>query len=210
MSAQEKGLDSPRDRPLDRLYVGQGRIDPAKTATPRFLGEWGKEGSEPGEFHFPIGIAINAADEVFVTDFYNARVQKFSVDGKLLAVIPVLPNPAGSRSAARATSTSLISRNRRRRRRKTDRISVYDRPANASTMGQDAAAATANSTARAASPSDRTAGSSSRTRPTVASRCSMREGKFLSKWGEHGSKPGQFGGKVFDPVEGGRPAVPGH
>ena len=23
-----------------------------------------------------------------------------------------------------------------------------------------------------------------------------REGKFLSKWGEHGSKPGQFGGKV--------------
>lgn len=25
----------------------------------RFLREWGKQGSEPGEFHFPIGIAIN-------------------------------------------------------------------------------------------------------------------------------------------------------
>src|SRR3954453_633766 len=85
VSAQEKGLIPPTDRPLDRRSAGQGQVVAAKAATPRFLGEWGKKGSEPGEFHFPIGIAINADDEVFVTDFYNARVQKFSVDGKLLA-----------------------------------------------------------------------------------------------------------------------------
>ncbi len=36
-----------------------------------------------------------AADEVFVTDFYNDRVQKFSAEGELLAVLPVLPNPGG-------------------------------------------------------------------------------------------------------------------
>ena len=40
-----------------------------------------------------IGIAINAADEIFVIDFYN-RVQKFSVDGKL-SPIPTPPNPGG-------------------------------------------------------------------------------------------------------------------
>src|ERR1700722_7548343 len=69
--------------------------DDGKQSQVKFLLEWGKLGKEPGEFHFPIGIAINASDEVFVTDFYNSRVQKFSVDGRLLAVIPVLPNPGG-------------------------------------------------------------------------------------------------------------------
>ena len=68
VSAQEKGLDSPRDRHLDRRSAEQGRIVAAKAATPRFLGEWGKEGSEPGEFHFPIDIVVNADDQVFVID----------------------------------------------------------------------------------------------------------------------------------------------
>ncbi len=78
VSAQEKGPSPPTDRPLDRRSAGPGRVVTPRAATPRFLIEWGKKGSEPGEFHFPIGIAINADDEVFVTDFYNARVQKFS------------------------------------------------------------------------------------------------------------------------------------
>ncbi|MSR58512.1 MAG: hypothetical protein EXS05_12800 [Planctomycetaceae bacterium] len=61
----------------------------------RFLAAWGQEGSQPGEFNIPIGIAVNAADEVFVTDHYNNRVQKFSADGKLLDHFAVLPNPGG-------------------------------------------------------------------------------------------------------------------
>jgi hypothetical protein len=60
-----------------------------------FLAEWGQEGTEPGQFHFPVGIAINAADEVYVTDNINNRVQKFDGNGKLLAHFPVLPNPGG-------------------------------------------------------------------------------------------------------------------
>jgi hypothetical protein len=49
----------------------------------RFLLTWGKEGSEPGEFHFPIGIAIDPADFILVTDHYNHRVQKFDREGRL-------------------------------------------------------------------------------------------------------------------------------
>ena len=46
----------------DRGLAEPGRIAQPEAAEPRFLGEWGREGSEPGEFHFPIGIAINDAD----------------------------------------------------------------------------------------------------------------------------------------------------
>ena len=62
---------------------------------PRFLLAWGKEGSEPGEFYFPIGIAINVADEILITDHYNNRVQKFDSEGNLLGRFAVLPNPGG-------------------------------------------------------------------------------------------------------------------
>src|SRR5262249_41064792 len=58
---------------------------PAGTAPkPKFVFAWGKKGSKPGEFHSPIGIAISKQDEVFVTDLNNARVQKFSAEGKYL------------------------------------------------------------------------------------------------------------------------------
>ena len=66
----------------------------------RFLLAWGKKGMQPGEFHFPIGIAINRAgpDVILVTDHYNHRVQKFDRDGKLLGLFPVLPNPGRHRA----------------------------------------------------------------------------------------------------------------
>src|SRR5262245_37231831 len=51
----------------------------------RFLLEWGKRGKEPGEFNFPIGIAITPSDEIFITDSRNKRVQKFTTEGKHLA-----------------------------------------------------------------------------------------------------------------------------
>ena len=61
----------------------------------RFLLTWGKEGTKPGEFQFPIGIAINPADELLITDHYNHRVQRFDTAGKLLGHFDVLPNPGG-------------------------------------------------------------------------------------------------------------------
>ena len=41
----------------------------------RFLMEWGTKGTGPGQFHFPIGIALDPAGEVLVTDFSNDRLQ---------------------------------------------------------------------------------------------------------------------------------------
>src|SRR5579863_5456918 len=61
----------------------------------RFLLAWGEEGTKPGEFHFPIGIAIDPRDVILVTDHYNDRVQKFDRDGKRLGQFGVLPNPGG-------------------------------------------------------------------------------------------------------------------
>ena len=61
----------------------------------KFLLEWGKPGNGPGEFHSPIGLAINARDEIFVGEFKNNRVQKFSSTGKFLGQIAVEKNPGG-------------------------------------------------------------------------------------------------------------------
>ena len=103
---------------------GQVALPPA--GQPRFMAQWGSEGLEPGEFHFPIGIAINAADEVFVTDFYNDRMQKFSTDGKLLAVIPVLPTPGGIALSRSGDIYLAHFAEKKREERTTDQISVYD------------------------------------------------------------------------------------
>ena len=44
---------------------------------PQFVLEFGGKGDEPGKFHAPIGIAINARDELFIAEFHTHRVQKF-------------------------------------------------------------------------------------------------------------------------------------
>src|SRR5437763_880806 len=77
---------------LGRMPAAAGA---AEAPPARFLLAWGGKGTEPGKFNFPIGIAVGKGDEVFVTDHYNSRVQKFSPEGKLLAAFKVLPNPGG-------------------------------------------------------------------------------------------------------------------
>ncbi|WZO98813.1 NHL repeat-containing protein [Isosphaeraceae bacterium EP7] len=193
-TAQPERPAPPTDQRPEHRAGGPG--GEAKAVVSRFLGEWGEEGSEPGEFHFPIGIAINAADEVFVADFYNDRIQKFSVDGKLLAVLPVLPNPGGIAISRSGDLYLSHFAERKREERTTDRVSVYD-PAGkllrqwgrtgsndgefdcpgGLALGQDGRVYVADQTNRRVQVFD-------------------GEGKFLFKWGEHGSKPGQFGGKV--------------
>ncbi len=63
--------------------------------TPRFILEWGKRGTAPGEFHSPIGLAISRADEIFVAEFNNSRVQKFDAQGRFLAQFKVIEHPGG-------------------------------------------------------------------------------------------------------------------
>jgi len=51
-----------------------------------FSGAWGETGTGPGQFRDPTGIAISA-DEVFVSDARNARIQVFDYQGHFLRQI---------------------------------------------------------------------------------------------------------------------------
>lgn len=66
------------------LLASLGPLPAVEVKQPKFLLSWGKKGDKPGEFHSPIGLAFNPKDELFVTDLNNARVQRFTADGKYL------------------------------------------------------------------------------------------------------------------------------
>jgi len=147
-----------------------------------------------GEFHFPIGIAISAGDEVFVTDHYNGRVQKFDTGGKLLAAFATLPHPGGIALDAEGNVYVTHFGSIKPEDKRPDRVSVYsaqgkllrewgrtgkgegefDQPGGLA-IGRDGRVYVADQTNR---------------RVQVFT----REGKFLLKWGEYGVGPGQFGG----------------
>jgi DNA-binding beta-propeller fold protein YncE len=167
------------------------------TVKPRFLLEWGKRGEKPGEFHFPIGLALNRAGEVFVTDHYNSRVQKFNGDGKLLACFPVLRNPGGI--AVDAESKLYISHfpgSRLGKNATPDRISVYKSDGTfLFEWGKSGSGA-----GELSWPGGIALGKNGRV--YVADQTNRRvqvfdaKGKFLFMWGEYGTKPGQFGGNT--------------
>ncbi len=54
------------------------------SAQGKYLGEWGKAGSGPGEFQIPHGIAVDRSGLVYVADRGNARVQVFDAHGSYL------------------------------------------------------------------------------------------------------------------------------
>src|SRR5262245_18735934 len=77
---------------------GSGNVFVADTGNERikefdnagnFLAAWGSSGSGDGQFAFdfenPPGIAVDASGNVFVPDYYNERIQKFSNTGTFLA-----------------------------------------------------------------------------------------------------------------------------
>lgn len=81
----------------DAIYVADFLADRITRLGPdgRVIGTWGRNGSGPGEFDAPSGIAADRAGRVYVTDFYNHRVQKFTADGSLLALIEPFRYAAG-------------------------------------------------------------------------------------------------------------------
>ena len=163
--------------------------------TPRFLLTWGNMGAEPGEFYFPIGIAVTSADEILVTDHYNNRVQTFSTDGKFLSQFPVLPSPGGiavDKSDNIYLShfpTSVLTKEVL-----PDRISVY------SGAGKKLHewGKTGTGDGEFNYPGGMAIGPNGRL--YVADQTNHRiqvldlEGRFLTSWGKHGTKPGEFGG----------------
>ena len=49
------------------------------TASGRYLRGIGKQGTEPGEFRTPHGLAFDSRGALYVVDVQNARIQKFAV-----------------------------------------------------------------------------------------------------------------------------------
>jgi len=50
----------------------------------KFLLDWGRKGSGPGEFDLPHSVAVDAQGQVYVADRNNARIQVFDANGKFL------------------------------------------------------------------------------------------------------------------------------
>ena len=51
----------------------------------RYLSEWGRKGTDPGEFHLPHAICIDAQGRICVGDRENDRIQVFDSEGRFLA-----------------------------------------------------------------------------------------------------------------------------
>ena len=73
----------------DHLWVADAcnhRIsvfDAAEGDQPRLIQSWGEMGTEPGQLRYPYDLLVEP-DCVYVCEFGNSRVQKFTLDGKLL------------------------------------------------------------------------------------------------------------------------------
>ena len=74
------------------IFVSEGHSSSATTVsriikfdrTGKFIKEWGKRGTAPGEFDNPHALAWDSKGRLFVADRGNNRIQIFDQDGKLL------------------------------------------------------------------------------------------------------------------------------
>ena len=61
----------------------------------KFLKQWGKKGSGPGEFDEPHSIAMDSRGRLFVADRRNNRIQIFDQDGKFIDQWRQFGRPSG-------------------------------------------------------------------------------------------------------------------
>ncbi len=94
LSIEPSGVDQPSDLaigPGGELYLVDGVNNRIVVTTaegaPRFA--FGKSGSKPGEFRYPLGIDISRDGRVFVADTGNHRIQVFTPKGDFLYMFPV-------------------------------------------------------------------------------------------------------------------------
>jgi sugar lactone lactonase YvrE len=71
----------------DAVYIsdGYGNSRVVKvTPEGKYLMDWGKRGTGPGEFNTPHSVAVDSKGTVYVSDRENNRIQIFDADGKFL------------------------------------------------------------------------------------------------------------------------------
>jgi DNA-binding beta-propeller fold protein YncE len=76
-----------------RIYVVDGANNKIRIfdRNGKYLSSFGKEGSENGEFKFPLGIDIDHSGKIYIADSGNHRLQIFNPDGKFISKI-ILPS----------------------------------------------------------------------------------------------------------------------
>lgn len=162
------------------------RAQEAATEPLKVVLTWGQEGTGDGEFHAPIGIAIDAHDEISVTEFKNNRVQRFDRDGKFLGKFAVEEMPGGI--AVDRQGEIYVAPMMKHK------ICVY---------GQDgtllrewgkkgAADGELDQPGGIAIGRDDTVYVADQVNRRI--QAYSRDGTFLRKWGEYGKEPGQFDG----------------
>jgi DNA-binding beta-propeller fold protein YncE len=95
-----------------RIYVVDGANNKIRIfdRNGKYLSSFGKEGSENGEFRFPLGIDIDNSGRVYIADSGNHRLQIFNPDGKFITKIII---PSKNKRPADPTDVAVDdSRNR--------------------------------------------------------------------------------------------------
>jgi DNA-binding beta-propeller fold protein YncE len=102
--ADEKHFNAPSDvaiAPNGDIFVADGHGDKTNARIVKFdkdgkfIKAWGKEGTAPGEFNVPHGLAFDSAGRLFVADRANSRIQIFDQDGKFLQEWKQFGRPSG-------------------------------------------------------------------------------------------------------------------
>ncbi len=176
------------------LLVGPGSLpsDPPKGA--KFVLAWGKKGDKPGEFYSPISIAIDRKDIVYVTDLNNARLQRFTNDGRYVGGfdLPLDKPPrksciVGGMAVGAEGNVYLSLMNQ-------DKVRVYTQFGRL--LREWGKRGTGDGEFRMPGGIVLAPGRIVYIADQSNHRIQMfnTEGVFRAKWGEHGSAPGQFGG----------------
>jgi sugar lactone lactonase YvrE len=87
--------------PNGDIFIASGHGEPAANRIVKFskdgkyIKEWGKKGSAPGEFDIPHCLAFDSKGRLLVGDRNNNRIQVFDQDGKFIEQFTQFSRPSG-------------------------------------------------------------------------------------------------------------------
>jgi hypothetical protein len=65
-----------------------------------FVAKWGSYGTGDGQFYRPSGLAIDGADNLYVSDSFNNRIQKFRLSTETMAAVKITYTSASLRKSS--------------------------------------------------------------------------------------------------------------